>query len=197
MKKLIIAAAVYFAVPAAFAQNSVTYPPGLKTGDAAPLFSIPQANGKTFDLSAALKKGPVVLVFYRGQWCPYCNKYLSRLNDSLQLVKEKGASVVAVSPEIQANILKTTEKTKATFPVLHDTGMNVMKSYKVDYAVDEKTITRYKEYGIDFNEANGSNGTNLPVPATYIIGSNGIIKYVFFNTDYKKRPSIKEILDNL
>ncbi len=194
---MIIAAAVYFAVPAAFAQNSVTYPSGLKTGDAAPLFSIPQANGKTFDLSAALKNGPVVLVFYRGQWCPYCNKYLSRLNDSLQLVKEKGASVVAVSPEIQANILKTTEKTKATFPVLHDTGMNVMKSYKVDYAVDEKTITRYKEYGIDFNEANGSNGTNLPVPATYIIGSNGIIKYVFFNTDYKKRPSIKEILDNL
>lgn len=197
MKKLIIAAAVYFAATVAFAQPSVMYPSGLKAGDAAPLFSIPQDNGKTFDLSAALKKGPVVLVFYRGQWCPYCNKYLSRLNDSLQLVKEKGASVVAVSPEIQANIIKTTEKTKATFPVLHDTAMKVMKSYKVDYAVDEKTITRYKDYGIDFNEANGSNGTSLPVPATYIIGSNGIIKYVFFNTDYKKRPSIKEILDNL
>ena len=75
--------------------------------------------------------------------------------------------------------------------------MAIMKSYKVNFAVDEKTVEKYKGYGIDFDKANGSNGANLPVPATYIIGKDGIIKYAFFNPDYKQRASIKEILDNL
>ncbi|MFN8251534.1 MAG: peroxiredoxin-like family protein [Ferruginibacter sp.] len=197
MKKVLIAAAVFFAAFPVFAQTGVMYPSGLSAGEAAPLFSISQNSEKIFDLADALKKGPVVLVFYRGQWCPYCNKYLSRLNDSLRLVKDKGAVIVALSPEVQANIVKTAEKTKAAFPVLHDSGMLVMKRYKVNFDVDEKTVNKYKEYGIDFNEANGINGASLPVPATYIIGTDGIIRYVFFNTDYRKRPSVKEILDNL
>jgi peroxiredoxin len=80
---------------------------------------------------------------------------------------------------------------------LEDEGLVIMKSYKVNFAVDEKTVTRYKGYGIDFDNANGSNGANLPVPATYIIGKDGKIKYVFFNTDYRKRASVQDILDNL
>ncbi len=194
---MVVSVAVYLASLTGFTQTNINYPAGLKAGDTAPLFRITHDNGKTFDLSAALKKGPVVLVFYRGQWCPYCNKYLGRLSDSLQQLKDKGATVVAVSPEVQANIIKTAAKAKAVFPVLHDSGMAVMKRYKVNFEMDDKTVAKYREYGIDFKEANGSNGASLPVPATYIIGSNGIIKYVFFNTDYTKRPSVKELLDNL
>ena len=72
-----------------------------------------------------------------------------------------------------------------------------MKNYKVNFKVDENTIIKYKSYGIDFDKANGENGANLPVPATYIVGKNGKIKYAFFNTDYSKRASVKDILEQL
>ena len=105
--------------------------------------------------------------------------------------------MLAITPETAENVKKTIEKTKTDFPVLEDVGLAIMKSYKVSFAVDNKTVSRYKGYGIDFDKANGSNGANLPVPATYIIGTDGKVKYAFFNTDYKKRASVKDILDNL
>lgn len=190
-------AIVMFATTIGYTQDNMAKPEGLKIGDKAPDFTIKNSANEVFSLSKALKKGPVVLVFYRGQWCPFCNKQLSQLNDSLSEIKAKGATVVAISPEVEENIAKTVEKTKASFAVLHDDKMTIMKSYKVNFAVDANTVERYKKYGIDFNQANGNNGANLPVPATYIIGTNGIIKYVFFNVDYQKRASVKEILDNL
>ncbi len=197
MKKIISAAAMVFIYSLAIAQMETQYPQGLKVGDKAPDFTLKNADGKKVSLTAKLKEGPLVIVFYRGQWCPFCNKQLSRLNDSLQLIKDKGADLVAISPETQEGVDKTISKTKAVFPVLHDEGMEVMKNYKVNYAVDDKTVEKYKGYGIDFNQANGTNGASLPVPATYIIGKDGLIKYAFFNTDYRKRPSVKDILENL
>ena len=172
-------------------------PKGLKVGDTAPLFAATDNNGKPFSLESALKKGDVVLMFYRGQWCPFCNKQMSQMNDSLSLITGKGATVVAISPEIQENVVKTIEKTKASFPVISDVQMKIMKDYQVNFAVPQATIDRYKNFGIDFNVANGVNGANLPVPATYVIGKNGKIKYVFFNPDYRKRASVKEIASYL
>ena len=180
-----------------FAQTETVYPAGLKVGDIAPDFNAKDQNGKTVSLKQALKNGLVVMLFYRGQWCPFCNKQLSRFSDSLSQLTAKGASVLAITPENAENVKKTIEKTKASFSVLEDEGLTIMKLYKVNFAVDENTITKYKGYGIDFDKANGSNGANLPVPATYIIGQNGKIKYVFFNTDYRKRASVLEILNNL
>ncbi len=197
MKKIISAIALLFICSFAVAQAEIQYPEGLKAGDKAPDFKLKNADGKKVSLTDKLKEGALVIVFYRGQWCPHCNKHLSRLNDSLQLIKNKGANVVAITPEVQENISKTIKKTKAAFPVLFDEGRTVMKNYKVNFAVDEKTIEKYKGYGIDFDAANGANGANLPVPATYIIGKDGTIKYVFFNADYRKRPSVKELLENL
>ncbi len=197
MKKIISAIAMVFIYSLSVAQMKTEYPEGLKVGDMAPDFTLKNTDGKKVNLKAKLKDGPLVIVFYRGQWCPFCNKHLSRLNDSLQLIKEKGADLIAISPETQQNVSKSVEKTKAVFPVLHDEGLAVMKSYKVSFAVDEKTVEKYKGYGIDFKQANGDNGANLPVPATYVIGKDGIIKYVFFNTDYSKRPSVSELLENL
>lgn len=173
--------------------NAQIDPTGLKVGDMAPMFTGTDQNGQQFSLQAALKKGDVVLMFYRGQWCPYCNKQMSQMNDSLSTITGKGATVVAISPEIQENVVKTIEKTKASFPVISDAKMQIMKDYKVNFAVPQATIDRYKNFGIDFNVANGENGANLPVPATYVIGKDGKIKYVFFNPDYRKRASIKEI----
>ena len=198
MKKFISLLSFLLMVSAfVFAQNETVYPEGLKVGDKAPEFTAKDQDGKTINLKQALKSGPVVILFYRGQWCPYCNKQLSHFADSLPMLTAKGVTFLAITPETPENIKKTIEKTKSSFPIVEDEGLAIMKLYKVNFAVDEKTMAKYKGYGIDFNQANGANGANLPVPATYIIGKDGKIKYVFFNTDYRKRASVQEILNNL
>lgn len=196
-KSVSVTAVLFFFSALAFSQTETAYPEGLKVGDIAPAFKAKDQDGKNVSLTEVLKKGPAVVLFYRGQWCPYCNKQLSHFSDSLQLITGKGATLLAVTPEVAENVKKTIEKTKASFPVLEDEGLAIMKSYKVNFAVDEKTVARYKNYGVDFDKANGTNGANLPVPATYIIGMDGKVKYVFFNTDYRKRASVKDILENL
>ena len=138
------------------------------------------------------------MVFYRGQWCPYCNRQLKQLEDSLPQIKAKGATVVTVSPEKQENIAKTITKTKASYAILHDEGLQIMKSYDVAYKVDDNTIEKYKKYGIDFTVVNGeANGASLPVPAVYVISKEGKIVYKYFDVNYAKRSSVKDILEHL
>lgn len=176
---------------------SAQEPKGLNLQDKAPDFTGKDQYGKTISLTDELKKGPVVLVFYRGQWCPYCNRQLKQLEDSLSLIKEKGASLLTITPEKPENIQKTIAKTKTSNPILFDEGLTIMKKYDVAFKVDEKTIEAYKKYGIDFSEVNGSNGANLPVPAVYVISREGKIMYRFFDADYRKRSSVKDILAHL
>lgn len=194
MKKILLLAVVAFQSVTMMAQDG---PKGLQLNDKAPGFTAKDQNGKTVELKDQLKKGAVVLVFYRGQWCPYCNLQLKKLEDSLSLIMAKGASLITVTPEKPENIAKTITKTKATYPILYDDGLKIMKSYDVAFAVDEKTIAKYKNYGIDFTEANGANGANLPVPAVYIISKEGKILFRHFDTDYKNRVSVAEILAHL
>ena len=172
-------------------------PEGLFLNSRAPDFKGKDQNGNDVRLKDLLKKGKVVLVFYRGEWCPYCNKNLKKLEDSLQLIKDKGATVVAITPEKPESIAKTVEKTKAEYPILHDEELKIMKAYDVEFEVPANTLTRYRNAGIKIDETNGKNGNYLPVPATYIIDKEATIIYRFFNQDYKKRPSVKEILDQL
>jgi peroxiredoxin len=197
MKKIFSISLLLLASALVFAQMDIKKPEGLKVGDKAPAIVGVDQNGKKVSLKDILKKGEAVLIFYRGQWCPYCNKQLSHLNDSLSYITAKGGTIITITPETADNIKKTVGKTKASFSILEDKGLVIMKDYKVSFAVDEKTIEKYKGYGIDFEKANGENGANLPVPATYIVGKNGKIKYVFFNADYSKRASVKNIVDNL
>ncbi|OIR01335.1 thiol-disulfide oxidoreductase ResA [mine drainage metagenome] len=170
---------------------------GLQINDKAPLFAATDQNGKKISLKDELKKGTAVLVFYRGQWCPYCNRQLKKLEDSLSFIKSKGATLIAITPEKPENITKTIEKTKASYSVLFDDGLKIMKSYDVAFTVDDNTLKNYKKWGIDLAEANGNNGNVLPVPAVYIINKNGIITYKHFDPDYKQRASVQEILMHL
>jgi peroxiredoxin len=172
-------------------------PEGLFINSKAADFKAKDQNGNEIRLRDLLKKGKVVLVFYRGQWCPYCNKFLGKLEDSLSFIKEKGATLVAVSPEIPESITKTIEKTKAEYSILHDEEMKIMKAYEVEYAVPENTLKRYQNTGIKLTENNGKNGNYLPIPAVYIINKDFAITYRFFDSDYRKRPSVAEILKNL
>lgn len=172
-------------------------PEGLFINSKAPDFKAKDQHGKEVRLKDLRKEGKVVLVFYRGHWCPHCNRHLKRLEDSLQLIRDKGANLVAVTPEKPEGIAKTVEKTKAEYPILHDEGLKIMKAYEVDFEVQENTITRYRNSGIDLEKNNGKDWKVLPVPAVYIIDKEGNITYRFFQADYRKRPSVEEILKNL
>jgi peroxiredoxin len=194
MKKIVLALFLLAPVSVLFAQEA---PEGLFVSSKAPDFKAKDQNGNPLRLKDLLKEGKVVLVFYRGNWCPYCNRELSRLQDSLQLIKDKGATLIAVSPEKPEGIAKTIEKTKAAFPIVYDEGLKIMKAYEVEFEVPENTITRYRNSGLDIEKNNGPNGKYLPVPAIYIIDKESTITYRFFEPDYKKRPSVLEILKNL
>jgi len=194
MKKTILLVGLLLSGQFLFAQEA---PEGLFLNSKAPDFKGKDQNGKDVRLKDLLKKGKVVLVFYRGEWCPYCNKNLQRLADSLQLIKDKGATLIAVTPEQPESIAKTVEKTKAEYSILHDENLKIMKAYEVEFEIPENMLKRYRNGGIKIDEINGKNGNFLPIPATYVIDKEANITYRFFNQDYKKRPSVKEILDHL
>ena len=137
-------------------------------------------------------------MFYRGNWCPYCNKELKRFQDSLQFIVDKGASLVAITPEATAGIQTTVEKTGATFPILFDADMKIANAYKVGYAVDARVQQRYKSFGTDLLAINSQKEqAYLPVPAVYVINKEGSITFRYFDEDYKKRVSVKEVLDEV
>jgi peroxiredoxin len=172
-------------------------PEGLFINSKAPDFKAKDQHGKEIRLKDLAKQGKVVLVFYRGNWCPFCNRQLKKLEDSLNLITEKGATVIAVTPEKPDGIAKTVEKTGAEYSILYDEDQKIMKAYEVDFEVPENTIKRYRNTDIDLEKINGRNWKYLPVPAVYIIDKELNITYRFFNTDYKKRPSVQEIVKNL
>ncbi len=171
---------------------------GLKQGEKAPEFIGVDNSRQKLDLKDLLKDHKaVVLFFYRGQWCPYCNKQISRLQDSLQLLTAKGAYVVGVTPETGENINKTIDKTHASFSIIQDKGYAIMKAYGVNYVVDPEMYAKLKGYGIDLEKNNGNTDHVLPVPATYVIDRSGKIVYAHFDKDYTKRASVSAILDAL
>ncbi len=178
--------------------NAQEKPEGLFINSKAPDFKAKDQHGVEIRLKDVIKDSLVVLVFYRGQWCPYCSRHLKKLEDSLMFLKEKGARLIAISPEKPENINKTLGKTNASYSVLYDKDMKIMKAYNVAFEVDEKTVSRYKNANIDLLEANGQKDKAfLPVPALYIINKEGTIRYRFFEPDYKKRVSVQEILEQL
>ena len=174
-------------------------PEGLFINSKAPDFKAKDQKGNEVELRDLRKKGPVVIFFYRGYWCPYSNKELQKLQDSLALINEKGGQVVAITPEKQEGVGKTIDQTKATYSIITDEDMKIMKSYDVAYQVDDKTIARYKMANIDLVANNGQKpgAVYLPITAVYIVGKDGEIKYRFFDPDYKKQALVSDILKNL
>jgi peroxiredoxin len=173
-------------------------PNGLKPGENAPLFIAKDTNGSTVDLKEELENGSVVLIFYRGEWCPVCNRYLSNFQDSLSYVTSAGAKVFAITPEVASSADKMIEKTGATFTVVPDPTEEIMKSFDVLFSVtetyQEKIRTKLKS---DIATNNAKDEAHLPVPATYIINQQGVIVYRQFDLDYHKRASVRDILTNI
>jgi peroxiredoxin len=194
MYKLLSTLALVCFTMIAFAQKDAN---GITVGEVAPMIKGKTTNLGKFNSKKALKDGPVIVVFYRGEWCGYCNAQLKAYSDSLQLLVAKGATVIAVSPETEENVEKTIEKSDTKFGIISDKDNKIAKAFKVNYAVPQATIEKYIGYGIEFDKANGTNGANLPIPATYIIGKDGKVKYVYLNKDISKRVSVATLLEQL
>jgi peroxiredoxin len=191
MKKIALLSFSLLVVAFSMAQDR---PEGLFINSKAPEIRGTDQGGKEVSLKDLRKKGSVVVLFYRGYWCPYCNHFLQKLQDSLQMITDKGASVIAVTPESTEGISKTVEKTKASFPVVYDEDMKFAKAYHVAFRVDDIAVQRSKNAGIDLLANNHQKEPWLPVPAVYIVNKEGSVTYRYFNEDYKKRPSVREIL---
>jgi peroxiredoxin len=173
-------------------------PAGLKVGDQAPIFKAKDHKGNELFLPDLYKDKPLVLVFYRGAWCPVCNKQLSAIEDSLKYIKNAGATLVAIAPETMDKVGETVEKTKASYSVIADPNGHIMNAYKLDFYVTTEYQKKINEFlNADIATYNGTKEARLPVPATYIIGTDGRIKYVYFHPDYNQRPTINEIIQEL
>jgi peroxiredoxin len=195
MKQILLLSFFSFGI---FQGDAQSNPQGLELNATAPDFTAKDQDGRAVNLHQLTAKGPVVVVFYRGNWCPYCSAELKKLQDSLAFLTDKGATVVAISPEASEGVDKTVKKTGASFPVLHDEGVQIAKAYDVSYEVDEKTRAVYLEHHVDFLKINEQKEKAvLPVPAVYIVNKEGKIVYRFFNKDITKRPSVKDLLDQL
>lgn len=193
MKNLLVIATLLIS-SLSYSQNEKS---SILVGEKAPMFTATDQNGEIVISKEILKSKQLILVFYRGQWCPLCNKHLAHLQDNIEKFKKAGARLIAISPEIPVSIDKTIKKTNAEYSIIHDTDSKIMKQYGVDFVLEKKLIEKYKEYGIDLTVSNGNNDQTLPVPATYVIGKDGKVKYVQYDPDYKNRSNAKEILKHL
>lgn len=172
-------------------------PEGLFINSKAPDFALKDQYGATVTLKDLRKKGQTVLLFYRGSWCPYCNRELKAFQDSLSLILTKKAQLIAITPESNEGIDSMVKKNSVVFPVLYDEGAKTLQAYKVAFKVDEKTVSRYKMAEIDLLKRNKQKEAVLPVPAVYIINTEGTVTYRYFDENYKKRVSVAEIVKNI
>jgi peroxiredoxin len=173
-------------------------PEGLSLNVIAPDFISDNQDGKGIHLYNLLNDSKVVLFFYRGNWCPFCNTYLQNMRDSLDFILSRSAAVIAVSPESPQNVETTVEKYKPGFHVIHDSGNQIMEAYDVLFNVTGFYQTKIKAGKFtDIAKSNNQEQARLPVPATFVIDTNRRITYKHFNIDFRERASVSDIIKYL
>ncbi|RTM15365.1 MAG: AhpC/TSA family protein [Bradyrhizobiaceae bacterium] len=172
----------------------------LKAGDRAPAFTLPDPEGKLVSSQDLLAKGPLVLTFYRGVWCPFCNLDLQALEEARSEIEARGASLVAVSQQTAANSRKAQGSNKLGFPIVGDKGGELAAKFGIRWRLPEDLQAIHKKLGADLVAFNGEDSWTLPMPARYVIGQDGVIAYAEINPDYTRRPEPSDafpILDQL
>lgn len=170
----------------------------IKVGEIAPNFNLPNPQGDTISLSDLLEKGPVVVTFYRGSWCPYCNLQLRALQARLNEIHELGVTLVAISPQVPDGSLSKDEISEMDFSVLSDQDANVASQYGVSWKVPEFLMEHMRvDRHLDFEKINNGNSTILPIPATFILDSNGTVTWRFVDVDYRTRSEPEDIVTAL
>ena len=159
----------------------------LSVGAKAPAVSLKTLDGQTTDLTDLIEEKPTVIVFYRGGWCPYCNMQLGRLKEIEQQILDVGWQIIAISPDRPQKLSESVTKHQMKYTLFSDSKMEASKKFGIAFKVDDATIEKYKGYGIDLDDASGENHHLLPVPAVFLVGTDGVIKFTYANPDYKVR----------
>lgn len=166
----------------------------LQCGAIAPSVTLPDALGRQVSLPALWAKGPLIVVFYRGGWCPYCNLELREWQRLLPEVAARGGTLVAVSPQTPDNSLSTVEKNELAFTVLSDSKLDAARGFGVLFDMPAELVALYQGVGHDLPVQNGNGLWALPVPATYVIGTDGVIRYANIDVDYRNRAEPADVL---
>ena len=169
----------------------------LKTGGRAPKFTLPDTHGRLVSSADLLARAPLVLTFYRGIWCPYCNMDLQAIEAAADEIRALGASLVAISPQTAPNRRKSERENELSFPILSDHGNAVADEFGLRYRLPDELIAVYKSFGNDLTIGNGDDSWTLPMPARYVIGTDGVVAYAEVNPDYTRRPEPSELLPPL
>lgn len=167
----------------------------LKAGDRAPVFTLPDPDGNPVSAADLLAEGPLVVTFYRGIWCPYCNLDLQALQEALPEIQARGAHLLAISPQTPVNSRRSQRENKIAFPILSDHGNSVAESFGLRFRLPDYLADLYKNtFKNDLAVVNGEDSWTLPMPARYVIGRDGVIVYAEVNPDYTRRPDPSELL---
>jgi peroxiredoxin len=169
----------------------------LSRGQKVPNFALLNAVGKEITLDSLLARGTLVIAFYRGGWCPYCNLELRALQQALPEIEAKGATLIAISPETPDSSLTTQEKNELSFEVLSDRGNLLAKQFGLVFTLPESLRPIYSNFGIDIPAHNGDATFELPLPATYLVATDGTVVYSFAHGDYTQRLNPAEIIEQL
>ncbi|XMO87099.1 peroxiredoxin-like family protein [Algibacter sp. AS12] len=170
----------------------------IKIGQKAPNFELPNQEGKPILLNHLLKQGPVVITFYRGDWCPYCNLQLRALQAKLSEIHSLGATLVAISPQVPDGSLTKSEISEMEFIVLSDQDAKVAQQYGVAWKVPEFLMEHMRtDRNLDLDKINNGNGGILPIPATFVLNSEGVVTWDYVNVDYRTRSEPDEIIEAL
>jgi len=170
----------------------------IKAKEKAPDFELPNADGESISLHSLLVKGPVVVAFYRGSWCPYCNLQLRALQAKLKDIHALGATLVAISPEVPDGSMTKNEISKMEFVVLSDQDAKVATQYGVSWEVPEFLMEHMRvDRNLDLETINNGNKNILPIPATFVLGADGLVKWSYVNVDYRTRSEPDEVIQAL
>jgi len=178
-------------VQTGIAQQSV------KVGEKAPDFTLPDVFGKKITLSELLKQGPVVVTFYRGEWCPFCNLQLRAYQQILPHIQGLGASLVAISPQTLDHSSSTVERKELTFTVLSDAGNIVAREYRLVFLLEETIRALYTNIGSDLPTFNADTSWELPMPATFLVAQDGTVRLAYVDEDFTHRLEPTALLDGL
>lgn len=171
--------------------------PLFTAGDILPGFSLANSNNQLINSDTLLGGGKLIITFFRGSWCPYCNLQLKAFQDAIPQIKAKNATLIAISPQTYTFNNQLAEEHTLDFEILFDKNNEYAQKLGIVITLQDFVLSQYKALGIDLNSFNGNNDHSLPVPATFVIENNGRILYTFNDVDYTKRANIQEIINKL
>ena len=166
----------------------------LKVGDKAPDFILNDPNGVAASSADLLAQGPLVVSFYRGVWCPYCNMDLQALEEALPEIESRGGRLVAISPQTPANSRRSVRENALSFPILSDTYNEVAATFGLRFELPDYLVELYKSLNNNLPNFNGDASWTLPMPARYVIAPDRTILYAEVNPDYTRRPETRDML---